>query len=78
VVVSCDLGERVYSAYHESTHGGCSLLCVRLLVWSYHVGFVIVVLVRRDSDCGKTLVSWLRGRGGGVFAMIAPSVQGIA
>ena len=24
------------------------------------------------------LVSWLRGRRGGVFAMIAPSVQGIA
>lgn len=31
-----------------------------------------------NGSCVKMVVRWLRVRGGGVFAMIAPSVQGVA
>lgn len=68
----------MYSTHHESTHLGYSLLCVHFSIYLCHVEFAVVVLVVKGNDCVKMLVSWLRGRGGGVFTMIAPSVQGIA
>jgi hypothetical protein len=63
-------------AYHESTHFGDLLLRNELFAYSCHVEAVILVLTVCDNSCVE-LVRWLRVRGGGVVAMIAPSVQGI-